>query len=271
MDDILRDLSPAALSAAIEANLYCLLPAWGKWPKADVHEEAGMTWCITDLPYALFNGIVRTRLLPETTGRAIKEALARCRTRGVPASWWTGPSTEPADLGSRLMKSGFNEERMPGMAIELAKLKEEPRSSARLTIQIVRDEVSAREWGIACARGFGEPTVERLGETWADLLAYVDPATVVAYLGYLDGQPVATSMLMYGAGVAGIYAVATVPEARRKGIGAAMTRTPLLDARSNGYAIGILQASEMGASVYRSLGFQEYCEVFEYIWRPSPR
>ncbi len=272
MDSILRDVSPAALSRAIEENLYCFLPALCRWPKAEVHQDPDMTWSITNLPYPLFNGVMRTRLLADQADAAIDAVLARFRARGVPLSWWIGPSTEPRDLGRRLAKRGFVGDRAPGMAVELAKLGEQTQPVQGLSIQIVRDEVTAREWGLTCARGFEAPDASRkgLGEAWADLICHVDPEGIVSYLGCLDGRPVATSLLMYGAGVAGIYAVATVPEARRKGIGAAMTCAPLLDARSKGYAIGILQASEMGAPVYRSLGFEEYCEVFEYFRRPRP-
>jgi hypothetical protein len=46
-----------------------------------------------------------------------------------------------------------------------------------------------------------------------------------------------------------------LPEVRRKGVGAQVTRYPLMQARGMGYKVGVLQASEMGYSVYRSLGF----------------
>jgi len=72
------------------------------------------------------------------------------------------------------------------------------------------------------------------------------------------------------AGVAGIYNVGTVPEARGKGIGAAITLAPLLEARSRGYKIAILHASELGYSVYRRLGFQDYCQMNIYVWMGGP-
>jgi GNAT superfamily N-acetyltransferase len=107
-----------------------------------------------------------------------------------------------------------------------------------------------------------------VAEAFYDLISHVGLDTLQAYLGWLDEAPVATSLQVLAAGVAGIYNVATIPEARRQGIGAAMTAYPLREAQALGYQVGILGASELGAEVYRSLGFREYCRIDQYVWQP---
>jgi predicted acetyltransferase len=80
---------------------------------------------------------------------------------------------------------------------------------------------------------------------------------------------VATATLVPSTGVAGIYNVATLPEARGQGIGAAMTATVLRAGRDLGCHTAILIASELGEPVYRRVGFEECCRVGEYVWQPD--
>jgi GNAT superfamily N-acetyltransferase len=84
------------------------------------------------------------------------------------------------------------------------------------------------------------------------------------HVAYLDARPVATSSLFLGAGVAGIYAVATLPEARRQGIGAALVLTSMRTAQALGYRVATLQASPMGYPVYQGLGFRENGKLHTY-------
>jgi ribosomal protein S18 acetylase RimI-like enzyme len=115
--------------------------------------------------------------------------------------------------------------------------------------------------------GFGFPETSQ--DAYIDLEVSVGIAAGESrrrYIGYKDGVPVATSALVLHAGVAGIYAVATLLEFRRQGIGSALTLKPLIEAREMGYRVGTLQASNMGFSVYRQIGFQQVSEIGGYLW-----
>ncbi len=65
--------------------------------------------------------------------------------------------------------------------------------------------------------------------------------------------------------MAGLYCVSTVPDARRQGIGAAMTWVALQQAREQGYHVGVLQSSPPGLRVYQDLGFRPYATFSLYL------
>jgi GNAT superfamily N-acetyltransferase len=89
------------------------------------------------------------------------------------------------------------------------------------------------------------------------------------YLGLVHGEPVGASSLFLGGGAAGLYNVATVPHARKQGIGTAMSLAPLLVARNEGYGLGVLQSSAAGNGVYRGLGFERCCQLWQHYSVPG--
>lgn len=152
----------------------------------------------------------------------------------------------------------------PGMTADLLELNE-VMIPPHLTIKQVEDVETIREFARAAIISFGPPETNE--STVINLMAGLGyDLPLRNYIGYLDGQPVATAELFLGAGVAGIYWVSTVPTARGQGIGAAITQVPLREAREMGYRIGILHSTPMGMGVYTRLGFVEYCRMSHYIW-----
>ncbi len=274
MNGILQDISPAALVAAIEDNLFAQIPLCRKWPQAEVCDGDEIKWSITRIPFPIFNSIFRARLAARQADSMIQSVMARAEARHVPVLWWIGPQTQPADLAMHLEACGFTHDgHMPGMAIDLMTLQENGTAIPGFSVQQVSDAGTLKTLCQVLADGFGLP--DSVADAYFDLMSNVgfagDSSTALLYyLGWLNDQPVATSMAILAAGVAGIYGVTTLPGARRKGIGARMTLAPLCEARAKGYRVGILQASEMGASVYRRMGFQEYCHLDQYVWSPSP-
>ena len=269
MDRILRDISPTALIAAIEENLFALIPTFSKWPQAEVYDGAEIKWSVTRIPFPMFNSVFRARLASQQVDAAIQAVIARASTRNVPILWWTGPQTQPIDLATYLEANGFTHiGHEPGMAVDLALLNENWTVLPGLGFERVSNAETLKKWCQTCVKGFGMPCI--VEDAFFDFMSHVGFSTSLPYIGLLNDQPVATSLLVLAAGVAGIYNITTIPEARQKGIGTWMTLTPLRDARKMGYHFGILHASEMGVNVYRRLGFQEYCQIGHYIWSPAP-
>jgi len=93
---------------------------------------------------------------------------------------------------------------------------------------------------------------------------------IAAFVAYIDDVPVACAMTLVSHGVAGVFYVATVESARRRGLGDALTR---MSARA-GFELGAraawLGASEMGAELYRRIGFSDLgASVIEYESPPT--
>jgi GNAT superfamily N-acetyltransferase len=212
--------------------------------------------------------VLRARLEPGRVDTAIEMAIARYRQRGVPMAWWTGPVTRPADLGERLLAHGLTpEEGLTGMAVDLLTIREDLPTPHDLTIERVGDMETLKAWSRVLAAGFGVP--DFVGEAFLDWFTSLGVEAHLPwrfYLGKLDGEPVATAAMFLSAGVAGIYDVATLPEARRQGVGAAITLAPLREAWALGYRVGILHASEIGLGVYQKIGFRAYCPIGQYVW-----
>lgn len=75
------------------------------------------------------------------------------------------------------------------------------------------------------------------------------------YLGFEGKQAIATSFLFVKEKDAGVYLVSTKTSHRKKGFGQEMTRVCILKAKELKCEYAYLQATKLGAGVYKSLGF----------------
>lgn len=109
-----------------------------------------------------------------------------------------------------------------------------------------------------------------LDEFWAvddteGLLPELDPSGAYFYAARLDGTNVGTLMAFDRAGDCGIYMVGTVPTARRRGIATALSAHAVAAARDRGCTTASLQATEMAAGVYASVGFRDLGRWLEFV------
>jgi GNAT superfamily N-acetyltransferase len=84
---------------------------------------------------------------------------------------------------------------------------------------------------------------------------------VAAFLAYLDGRPVSIGMTIVSHGVAGIYWVGSVEEARGKGLARALTAAATNAGFDLGAEFASLQASTMGEPVYAAMGYET---IYDY-------
>jgi ribosomal protein S18 acetylase RimI-like enzyme len=273
MSEIRQDFRAKALVRAIEENLFAVWSALGSGPGAEVRDDGKSLRFTTGIPLPIANGVLRARFREQDVDAEIEAAIAHFRSRGLPFFWWTSPSTEPAGLRIRLEVYGLAPAvELVGMAADLHRIEDGLSGPAGLTIEQVADRETLALWGRACFAGYEMPA--SLMEPWCDLVAGLglEPsAPLRSYVAWQNGEPVACSQVYLAEGVTGIYTVATIPAARRQGIGAAVTLAGLRAAREEGYRIGILHASSMGESVYRQLGFEEYCRLHLSMWTPDGR
>ena len=83
------------------------------------------------------------------------------------------------------------------------------------------------------------------------------------------GRALACGVAVEEAGTAGIYLVATHPEARRRGLASAVMRGLHVGARARGCTVAVLQSTVLGYSVYRSLGYRDVGAWTSWVYRAA--
>lgn len=87
-----------------------------------------------------------------------------------------------------------------------------------------------------------------------------DPS-VILFVGYYEGNAVATSMGYLREGVIGVYNITTLEQYRGKGLGGAVTQAILDEGRRCGCRGAILHARPAASGLYASLGFNTIAPI----------
>jgi GNAT superfamily N-acetyltransferase len=267
-DSPVTDYSSLDIAKAIEANGVECCKYWANWPDMERHEDNNRLWLITRHKFPFFNNIFGARFETDDLVDNIEKALNPYKEQNVPMLWWTGPTTQPPNLGEYLISYGFEHVfEAPAMAVDLSTLKKAPSTAIDLSIEEILDKKALKTWCDIMTFVYDFPDIAL--EPWFDMLASLGLGSGKPYRHFLarvEGKPVATASVFFGAGLAGLSSVATLPEYRKQGIGKAITIAPLLEARNMGYRIGALFSSEMALEMYKDIGFKEYARGNCYIW-----
>lgn len=122
------------------------------------------------------------------------------------------------------------------------------------------------EWADAMWQGFdsGEPAPASVIELACAMAA---DDRVDLYGARVDGALAATSMMIVSGGCAGVYYVATRPQARRSGLATALMHRMAYDARRHRASALVLLATPAGRPFYERLGMTVSGEVPIFIER----
>jgi ribosomal protein S18 acetylase RimI-like enzyme len=162
---------------------------------------------------------------------------------------------DDADLAHAARAAGYT----PAWTERSMALREPPDPSSLATeidVRTVSTPEQVRDYGTIVAEANDDPGErERAGLLFHDRTILAPH--IAAFVAYLDDAPVSCAMTLASHGVAGVFYVATVERARRRGLGDALTRM----ATRAGFELGAravwLGASEMGAELYRRIGFSD--------------
>jgi len=199
------------------------------------------------------NGILRVS--DDDVDGVLKQAQRRLD--GVPWMWWAGPDSPPG-TAERLLAHGAAEVgRQSIMAAPTDRLCAPESAPAGLTVRQVSGAAMLREWARTLAPVFGIQAGQLKART---NLEFQRTGDVTRFAGSVDGRIVATVSLFLEQGVAGFYSLATTPEFRRRGVGAAMMGAALRAAREWSVGLATLQATAQGEPLYTRMGFERVGE-----------
>ncbi|WP_426749220.1 GNAT family N-acetyltransferase [Myxococcus sp. Y35] len=257
MQDFIEPGSPDVTSAMVANQVEHMTYLARRLPGAFVQDTPGLLLVDSGLPCDTFNVVCRTRLSGHAVAARITSALHHFRSKAAPFSWWVDPDATPLDLDTYLSAQGLAfAEKEQGMSLDLSRLPTGLTLPPGLRVQRAMDARTLADFARVVAANWepADPHVVDFYARSADV-ALAPDSPIRFFVGYLDGEPVAASECHLAWGVAGLYSVATVKHARRRGIGGALTLAPLLEAREVGYRTATLQASAEGQRVYSRLGF----------------
>ena len=89
-----------------------------------------------------------------------------------------------------------------------------------------------------------------------------------AYRADIDGAAAAVAMALHHNRDCGVSFVATVPQARRRGLATNVMRQVLAEAREHGMTSTTLQATDIGERLYSNLGYRRLCVM--QLWERRP-
>ncbi len=248
------------LHGPIEANLRAAMAAFGNSrPGGEAVSLGGIQVVFAGVDLSVFNSALLEDPVRDSADfeTRLSRAAQWFRARGAPWSFWICEQLLPDavrwQVGGILQRYGLRFLTMnPGMYAEALRA---PRHlPPELEFRPVGDPATRTAFCHLMSVAFEGP-FQTLLQVY-DTAAFWQ-AAFRGWIGYSKGQAVCTAATVTAAGVVGVYAVATLPNFRRRGYGEHVTRHALRKAaEESGLIRSVLQSTAAGLSMYEQMGYR---------------
>lgn len=212
--------------------------------------EGGVVAAVSHAPVATLNGVWSERV--DLDAALVDDLLDQVEAYHVPCCLQLRTKADPALTAMATARGMSLQETIPLMLLE------DPSAltAAQDVDTLVVRELAPEEAGVHArimALGFGAPEA-----IFAQLLtpSVLALSGVRCYVGEVGSEPVTTSLGATVGSSTGVFNVATPPEHRGHGYGAALTARAAADGLAEGAEWAWLQSSAAGYGIYQKLGFR---------------
>jgi len=236
-----------AIASAYIASMRNLLAAM---PNAWIRSAAGAHAAVSGVALPTLNGVLAEDVDPDAN--VIAELLSQVAATGLPHCLQLRPGASGALADLALARGMVWVEQVPLMVLEDTSAIEAAQQVEGFLIRELTPEEVALHVAVASS-GFDAPS-----ELFSEFMtpAVLRVPGVRCYVGEVDGQPVTTGLGATHGAFVGIFNIATPPEHRGRGYGAAITARAVDDGLTAGALWSFLQSSAAGHSIYERLGFR---------------
>ncbi|MCB0194705.1 MAG: GNAT family N-acetyltransferase [Anaerolineae bacterium] len=235
-------------------------------PDAIRWEGLGVDVASTGLPVPILNLALGKRYPPETPEATIGDEIERVKAifaeRNVPWYWWLGPNPQPSTMSQLFLSHNlwFEPPALPAVLVPLPArpVDYNPRIQTWRAANMVDLETAStiRRLAYRFPEGVGSHYYEDMADDW------LSSDSVRLYLGGLEADtPAVIGTSIQVDGVIGLYALATLPTWRRRGLGKALLARMMADAAAEGHRFAVMTASPYGYPVLKQFGVEH---LFDY-------
>jgi ribosomal protein S18 acetylase RimI-like enzyme len=232
-------------------------------PSVEIHRIGGVVGIHSDMPFDWFNQVLIERDDALASDLLAAADPARRRADGLLVRLRAGIDDR---LLPSLVRAGWIAAdagtMTPGMVAFPIDHLATSAPGPDFEIRRVIDAAGVEDHRTVVTAGFGVVGSVAVGTTGLDLLGTPD---CTIYVGYAAGRPVTSGIGWRSGRTIGVYAISTVPAARRRGYGEAMTAHVVADGIAAGCDVAALQASEAGRQIYERLGFRVDVRYEAYV------